>query len=604
MCGIVGVIGENSAHTTVLEGLKRLEYRGYDSAGIATPYNGNVQLRRMPGKLSALENLLQTNPLPAESTSAIGHTRWATHGAPTEQNAHPHTSNACTVVHNGIIENYLSIKELLKAETTFASETDTETIPALISHYLKQGMDELAAVSNMMHQVEGAFALGILFHNKTDMLVATRRAAPLAIGLGDGANYIASDPTALAGKTNRFIFLENDDIAILSADKVEIRRPDGKVVERSIRTIDLSSVLAGKNGYRHFMLKEIHEQPDIVANMVQRYIRADGTVNLPDMPFAMETLPQISLLACGTAYYACMTGKYIIEQLTGMSVNVDTASEFRYRNPPLLKNGLFVAVSQSGETADTLAALHYAREHGQHVLALTNTPNSTIGREADALIDFMAGTEISVASTKCFTGMLISMMLMGLHIAQRQGKDVRAQVQSLRELPSKIHEALSHADACEQLADSIHNATSMLYLGRGSLFPIAHEGAHKIKEIAYIHAEAYPAGDMKHGAIALVDENVPVMNLVHSADGLFDKMLSNIKEIEARHGKVIVCSDAAGLKKLGSHTYQTLTVPTADAFVAPVLHTMPLQLLAYYTAVRKGTDVDQPRNLAKSVTVE
>lgn len=606
MCGIVGVVGAKNPAPVVLEGLKRLEYRGYDSAGLASVANGQLAVRRSVGKIAALEETLNQQPLGDTRPVAIGHTRWATHGAPTETNAHPHQSGVCAVVHNGIIENYQDIRARLQKDgVTFHSETDSETLPALINKALDQGKTPFEAVADMVGVAEGAFAVGIVFENHPDLMMATRRSAPLVVGIGDGKNYVGSDPTALAPFTNKFIFLEDDDVAEITSAAVVIRRPNGEEVTRPVHTLDLSGALAGKAGHPHFMLKEIYEQPAVISRLLQTYVDAQsGTINLPDLPVAWDKIPQISFVACGTAYYACLAGKYLIEQQTGIPVQVDMASEFRYRQPPLAKGGLFVAVSQSGETADTLAALEHAQASGQHVLAVTNTPTSSIARAADAVLDLMADAEIAVASTKAFTAMVLSMQLISLVISQSQNKDLSIELKALRELPAKITETLALEGRLKEMAQQVKDAHSMFYLGRGSLFPLALEGALKIKEISYIHAEAYPSGEMKHGPIALIDKGFPIINLAASTDGLFEKTLSNMKEVQARGGFVVLITDAQGAKQGQDAAAATLALPAVPAFTLSILYAIPMQLLAYHVAVAKGTDVDQPRNLAKSVTVE
>jgi glucosamine--fructose-6-phosphate aminotransferase (isomerizing) len=612
MCGIVGVVGSTQAVQQVLEGLKRLEYRGYDSAGIATLEAAHIATRKAPGKITALEERLKTDPFHKPGGIAIGHTRWATHGEPSEKNAHPHACGSVAVVHNGIIENFQPLRKALKAAGhTFASETDTEVIPALINQLLQQGKDPLSAVQETVQRAEGAFALGIVFEGQEDLLIGTRRGAPLVVGLGEGCTYLGSDPLALAPFTEQFIFLEEDDIALLTPDKVEIYRPDGTLALRPQQRMDLGDALSGKAGYRHFMLKEIHEQPAVVGTLLETYLHpTTGRPTLPNLPCNPGAVPQINIVACGTAYYAGMVGKYYFEQLVGTPVNVDVASEFRYRQPPLLKGGLFIAVSQSGETADTLAALEYAKAQGQHIIVLTNTPTSSMARAADAVIELMAGPEIAVASTKAFMAMLTALALLALEAAHHKNMpapELATLAQVLRELPTKLTQALAMAPQLTSLAQDIMHASSMLYLGRGLLQPLAFEGALKMKEISYIHAEGAASGEMKHGPIALVDEDLPVVNLATTVDGLFDKTVSNMKEIEARRGRVILFTDAAALAKLDvdikSKAY-VFALPITHVFTAPMIFAIPLQLLAYDVAVAKGTDVDQPRNLAKSVTVE
>lgn len=606
MCGIVGSISKNSLKH-ILSGLTRLEYRGYDSAGIATLSNGTLEIRKAVGKLTNLQAKVEEDSHLSTADIAIGHSRWATHGVPSETNAHPHVVGQVAVVHNGIIENYQTLRNNLP-DINFQSDTDTEVIPALIHTYRQQGMDHTSAVQETVKNLEGAFACAILCADAPETLIATRRSAPLCIGLGQGENYIASDPLALAEQTNKFIFLEDDDIAVLTADKVEILRPDGTHALRQPEVIDVSGALAGKAGYKHFMLKEMHEQPAVVSQILSTYLTPDhSNLNLPPLPFQLHNVPQINIVACGTAYYAGMVSKYQFEQLARIPVNVDMASEFRYRQPPYVEGGLFIAVSQSGETADTLAALENAKAHGQHILVLTNSPNSSMARAADVVMKLLAGPEIAVASTKAFMAMVTTLALVALQAAHAKGESITAHLKALCTLPSKLEQTLAMAPQTEKLAQNIMHAPSMLYLGRGTLQPLAYEGALKMKEISYIHAEAYASGEMKHGPIALVDENLPVVNLATSTDKLFEKTISNMKEIEARRGQVILLTDAKGRETLDDSIKKSatiLTVPDAPALLTPMVFTVPLQLMAYHVAVAKGTDVDQPRNLAKSVTVE
>lgn len=611
MCGIVGISGDSKAVDHVISGLQRLEYRGYDSAGVATLDDNGLSVCKSPGKLQNLVDLVQAAPFKSPLPCAIGHTRWATHGEPTQLNAHPHIVGDVAVVHNGIIENFQQLRsELAQSGVTFQSETDTETIPALLNHYLHNGHDLLGAATATIKRLDGAFAVAALVKSDPGTLLAMRRGAPLVVGLGEGANYIASDPMALAELTNKFIYLEEDDIAIVDAEKITIYRPDGSIALRQTHTLDLSGVMAGKGGYKHFMLKEIHEQPAVVAKILESYVKPDNTLNIPDMPFNFKDVPQINIVACGTAYYAGMVGKYYFEQLAGIPVNVDVASEFRYRQPPYLPGGVFIAVSQSGETADTLAALEDAKANGQHIITLTNTPTSSMARASDVVLNLHAGPEIAVASTKAFTAMVLVLCLFALRAAKQTTPehDRAGYLQSLRELPAKLEQTLTLDSQIQVLAKSLSSqTTSMLYLGRGMLQPLAYEGALKMKEISYIHAEAYASGEMKHGPIALVDENLPVINLAVSSDPIFEKTVSNMKEVEARRGQVILFTDQAGKDKLDSDIAkkaQTILLPQVPPLTAPLVFSVPLQLLSYHVAIQKGTDVDQPRNLAKSVTVE
>jgi glucosamine--fructose-6-phosphate aminotransferase (isomerizing) len=610
MCGIVGVIGSKDASAQVIDGLKRLEYRGYDSSGIATVSKGETHVRKQPGKISRLEELLRTIPLPESCSLAIGHTRWATHGEPTEKNAHPHQMAKCTVVHNGIIENYLELRQdMQKKGTVFNSDTDSETIPALISFYREEGLSPLEAVQKTAKQISGAFALGIVFPDDEDMLIATRRSAPLVLGIGNGANYIASDPMAIAAFTNKFIFLENDDIAVLTKNDITIYLPDGSTVVRQPQIIDMNSAMSGKAGYRHFMLKEIHEQPAAINETLQAYLNSNHTEpELPKMPFDLGKVPHITLVACGTAFYAAAVAKNWIEEYAKIPVTVDVASEFRYRKAPMVKGGLCILVSQSGETADTLAALHYAREEDQHILSIVNAPNSSIARDSDVVLYTKAGQEIAVASTKAFTTQLALFALLTIEIARLKNtiteKEATELSHTLTELPTRMLGALDLEKTMKEIARQIMHASTAIYIGRGTMFTIALEGALKLKEISYIHAEGFAAGEMKHGPIALIDEDVPVITIAPYND-LFEKTISNMKEAEARRGQSILITDNKGATELGDSDDRTvIALPHVPAILQPIVFTIPVQLLSYYVAVLKGTDVDQPRNLAKSVTVE
>ena len=609
MCGIVGVIGDHKPVNVVVEGLKRLEYRGYDSSGVATLNQGKLELHRAVGKLAALEEKLQGVDLP-QSTLAIGHTRWATHGEPNEQNAHPHMADKCAVVHNGIIENFLPLREsLIKEGMAFKSDTDTETLPALITKYMQQGKSEVEATIATMNDIEGAFALGILFDKNSDMLIATRRGAPLVIGIGEGCNYIASDPMALATFTNKFIFLENDDVAILTPEGVKIIDTNMQELTRDVKMLDVSAALTGKGQYRHFMHKEIHEQGDVMSDTLVSFL--DSTrenIEFPEMPFDLKAITQVTIIACGTSYYAANVAKYWIEQMAKVAVNIDIASEFRYRQPPLVKGGLCIFISQSGETADTLAALHHVKAAGQHVLSIVNVPNSSIERDSDIVLHTKAGTEIGVASTKAFTTQLTVLALFALKLSTERGAlsaaEVTSHLHDMKELPARMGMLPELDKELQTVAGKLRHAVSALYLGRDSMFPIAMEGALKLKEISYIHAEGYAAGEMKHGPIALIDEELPVVVLAPSGR-LFEKNISNLQEVEARRGQTILITDKAGAAACTEHADRTVVVlPDMSEFLQPIFYTLPVQLLAYHVAVLKGTDVDQPRNLAKSVTVE
>lgn len=620
MCGIVGVAGNAKAQDIVLNGLARLEYRGYDSAGVAVSDGQSaIHVRKEVGKLEALRGMLQGQPLPATSL-AIGHTRWATHGVPSALNSHPHvnggmeTAAKVALVHNGIIENYLELRAELGAEGfSFASDTDTETLPCLLSRAIGQGKGLAEAARAVADQCRGSFAWVAMVEGQPDVLVATRRGAPLCVGLAKDGNYVASDPLALAGVCSKFVYLLDDDVAVVKPSGVEIFDKGGHVVDRPAKHLDLAAEMAGKQGYKHYMLKEIYEQPVVASGILEAYTK-DGEILL-ELPESMKSAPMVNIVACGTAYYAGMVGKYALEQVAGITVNVDMASEFRYRNPPYLKGGVMVVVSQSGETADTLAALEHAKEAGQTIVVLTNVTTSSMARAADVVIDLKAGREVAVASTKAFTAMVLVLELLALKLGRLRGtvsaEAEAGHVKDLRRLPLHLMNVLAESGHYEELAFKLADAKdpihSMLYLGRGWLTPIAYEGALKMKEISYIHAEAYASGEMKHGPIALVDATLPVVNIAASNDGLFEKTLSNMKEVEARKGQVILLTDTDGAALLDAETrakVTLLTVPTVPPLLLPLVMTVPLQILAYQTAVSKGTDVDQPRNLAKSVTVE
>ncbi len=610
MCGIVGVVGSTTAVNDVLEGLKRLEYRGYDSAGIATLSGKEVAVRKAVGKIKNLESLLLKQPFTNNLNIAIGHTRWATHGEPTTTNAHPHTANPVAVVHNGIIENYLGLRKNLQQQGfNFYSDTDTETLPALISKHIKEGKGELDAVLETVKEAEGAFAFAAIFESDADTLIATRRSAPLVVGVGQGQNYIGSDPIALAAYTSDFIFLENDDIALVTADSIKIYNPEGGLIERPVKTLDMDNTAATKGNYPHYMLKEIYEQPDVISKTLSAYLSEDLTdIIIPDLPIDLATVPQITIVACGTSWHAGLVGKYWLERYTRIPVNVDVASEFRYRNPPLAKGGVTLLISQSGETADSLAALEHIKENGQHVIAVVNVPESSIDREADVSFYTHAGPEISVASTKAFTTQLTVLALLTLKIAEQKGlmsKDEQLELlKALKELPNRMNIMDALSEQCKEVAQTFVGANSSLYLGRDIMYPLALEGALKLKEISYIHAEGLAAGEMKHGPIALIEKSVPVV-FASPYDKLFEKTLSNLKEVEARKGEVVLFTDFKGKEKAGENdTRRVITLPDIPEFIAPIMYSLPMQLLAYHTAVLKGTDVDQPRNLAKSVTVE
>jgi glucosamine--fructose-6-phosphate aminotransferase (isomerizing) len=607
MCGIIGIIGKNNVSQGLVEGLKQLEYRGYDSAGIATLHNGSITRQRAEGKLLNLINVLKSAPLPGDV--GIGHTRWATHGVPNEANAHPHATTKVAVVHNGIIENFQELKEELTAKGhVFASDTDTEAVVHLITAYLEDGLAPEQAVQKSLGHLQGAFALAIIFAGRHDLMIGARRGSPLAIGVGDGEMFLGSDAIALAHLTNKVMYLEDGDWAVLNRNGAEVFTEAGEAVSRPIKECEFTSAQVGKGGYAHFMLKEIYEQPQVIGDTLSGFINpADRTITLPDLPFDLSTITRLTLIACGTSFYACQTARYWIEQLARIPVDVDTASEFRYRNAPLVDGGAALFVSQSGETADTLAALRHAKANGQHILSIVNVPESTIARESDATLLTYAGPEVGVASTKAFTTQLVVLACLAIAMGRAKGTIDHAReahlVEALVEVPARALEVLNHDERLKELAHEVARARDVLYLGRGSCFPIAMEGALKLKEISYIHAEGYAAGEMKHGPIALIDKDVPVI-VIAPTDELFEKTASNMQEVIARGGRVIFMSDEPGVKKLGLLANATVALPQVDPFVAPILYAIPVQLLAYHTAVIKGTDVDQPRNLAKSVTVE
>ncbi|SNB51011.1 glutamine--fructose-6-phosphate transaminase [Arboricoccus pini] len=608
MCGIVGVIGQSEAAPLLLATLRRLEYRGYDSAGIATLVEGAIERRRAQGKLDRLAEQLELAPL--AGTTGIGHTRWATHGAPTEANAHPHMADGVAVVHNGIIENFAELRrELIAAGHCFATQTDTEVVPHLLSAALRRGVPPKEAALEAVRRLKGAFALAMLFEGRSDLLVAARRGAPLAIGYGEGEMFIGSDALALAPLTDRIQYLEEGDIAILSPHGCSIVDVDDRPVTREIQKTALSGALIGKGNHRHYMEKEIHEQPAVIGDTLRSFTDPSShRLALPDLPFDFahpET--RLQLVACGTAAYACMTARYWFEQLAGIPTSTDIASEYRYRDTPMTSRELGIFVSQSGETADTLAALRHVKAQGRPTLAIVNVAESTAAREADGMLRTLAGPEIGVASTKAFTTQLSTLACLAIGAARERGclaASREAQLmQAMDEIPARLLQVLDQDQVFRDIASMLAGAGYVLYLGRGAMYPIALEGALKLKEVSYIKAEGYAAGELKHGPIALVDEEVPVIAVAPS-DHLFEKTASNLQEVAARGGKVILFSDAAGIAAMGDLPVASVTLPAVDPFVAPILMSLPVQLLAYHTAVAKGTDVDQPRNLAKSVTVE
>ncbi len=606
MCGIVGILGNRPATPVIMETLHRLEYRGYDSAGIATLDEGKMQSRRAVGKLSELETLLAEQPL--SGTSGIGHTRWATHGAANVENAHPHRAGTVAVVHNGIIENFRELRdELTAGGVNFASDTDTEVVAQLCARYIAAGKTPVEAAAATLARLQGAFALGFLFEGEHDLMIAARRGSPLAIGHGTGEMFIGSDALALAPLTNRITYLEEGDWAVLTRAGAGVFDALGNPVERELRIVNVDQVMIDKGSYRHFMAKEIHEQPSVMAFALSHYLNPDRTaVSLPvDIDFS--GLDRLVLVACGTAFYACNVAKYWFEQIARIPVEIDVASEFRYREPPMSGREGAIFISQSGETADTLAALRYVRGKAAHVLAVVNVPESSISREADASLQIMAGPEISVASTKAFTCQLS--VLATLAIAAARQRDVIDAVEETRLVkaltgaPQLVAQAIRQEPAMEAASRDLAKARDILFLGRGPLFPLALEGALKLKELSYIHAEGYPSGELKHGPIALIDDSVPVIVFAPS-DDLFDKTVSNMEEVMARGGKVLLITDEQGAAAASHGTWRTIVLPASDPFVAPMVYAVPAQLLAYHTALEKGTDVDQPRNLAKSVTVE
>ncbi len=607
MCGIVGVIGQRRAAPLILDSLRRLEYRGYDSAGIATLVNGHIERRRAEGKLGNLAAALDRAPLPG--TTGIGHTRWATHGAPTESNAHPHGTARVSVVHNGIIENHAELRsELEAAGQEFTTETDTETVAQLVDLNLQRGMAPIEAAGAAFRRLEGAYALAMIFSGHPELIVGAQHGAPLAVGYGEDEMFVGSDGLALAPLTQRIAYLSDGDWTVVDRQGARFYGPDGAEVQREVKLTRLTGSAIGKGNFRHFMEKELHEHPAVIGDTLHRMVNpATRAVALPELPFDFATLPRITISACGSAFYASLVGRWWFEAIAQIQTDVDVASEFRYRTPPLARGGLGILVSQSGETADTMAALRYMQEQGQHVLSIVNVPESSMARASDAVLETVAGPEVSVASTKAFTVQLAVLACLAIAAGRARGAisagQEAAMTAALLEVPSRAAEVLERHDEIKALAHRVAQARDVLYLGRGNCFPIAMEGALKLKEISYIHAEGYAAGEMKHGPIALIDKDVPVIAIVPSGP-LFEKTASNLQEAAARGGQVMVFSDAAGAAKLRGIAAQTIVLPAVDPFVAPILYAIPVQLLAYHVAVLKGTDVDQPRNLAKSVTVE
>ena len=607
MCGIIGIVGNNPATPRLLEALKRLEYRGYDSAGIATLVDSGIDRRRAEGKLVNLDARITEAPL--FGTTGIGHTRWATHGIPNEQNAHPHATDKVAIVHNGIIENFAELRaEAASAGCNLASETDTEVIAHLVTLQLNKGLSPKDAVFHTLQRLQGAFGLGFIFAGEHDLMIAARQGSPLALGFGDDEMYLGSDALALAPLTNRILYMQDGDWAVLTSNSADVYDAEGNPVERPIRLTELSGAAIGKGGYDHFMLKEIYEQPQVIGDTLHSLVNpAERRIIMPDTDVDLSKAERLTLIACGTSYYACMTAKYWFESLARIPVEVDIASEYRYRDTVPSENGAAVFISQSGETIDTLAALRHAKSMGQKILSIVNVLESAIARESDAVLQTLAGPEIGVASTKAFTTQLTVLACLAVATAEARGtitqKEVGDIVGALTEIPARAAEVLNHDDAIRALAVSIAEARDVLYLGRGTNYPIALEGALKLKEISYTHAEGYAAGEMKHGPIALIDKDVPII-CIAPTDKLFEKTVSNIMEVRARGGRVIVFSDSAGAERLREHAEAVIALPSVNTLVSSILYAIPVQLLAYHVAVIKGTDVDQPRNLAKSVTVE
>ena len=607
MCGIVGVLGKHEAAPLLVEALKRLEYRGYDSAGIATVNDGKLERRRAIGKLVNLSDLLVHNPLAGKS--GIGHTRWATHGAPSVKNAHPHQAGDVTVVHNGIIENFMELRaELNNNKIKCETDTDTEVVALLAKYYLNQGLSPAESVKKTISRLSGAFALAFLFDGEDDLMLVARRGSPLAIGHGDGEVYIGSDAIAMAHLTSKITYLDEGDFAQLSRKNIQIEDINGTIVNREVKNIDGSSIAIDKAGYKHFMAKEIAEQPLTLAKTIKNYLDEDAEqIRLPKNDIKLANIDCLTMVACGTAFYAALTAKYWFEKIARIKVEVDVASEFRYREPPVTKETTAIFVSQSGETADTLAALRYMSSQNAKIISVVNVPESSIARESDLVLPLYVGPEIGVASTKAFTAQLTVLALLALKIAKTKNVITEAQyciyLEELKVIPELINQTLSIESNIQKIAAELVSSQDVIFLGRGAMYPLAMEGALKLKEISYIHAEGYPSGELKHGPIALIDKNVPVV-VIAPMDSLFDKSVSNMQEVMARSGKILLISCSKGLDKASQGTWATIVMPTIPEFIAPIIYAVPMQLLAYHTALAKGTDADQPRNLAKSVTVE
>jgi glucosamine--fructose-6-phosphate aminotransferase (isomerizing) len=608
MCGIIGILGREPVAPLMVDALKRLEYRGYDSAGVATLEHGHLARRRAEGKLKNLEQRLGREPL--AGTIGIGHTRWATHGRPTENNAHPHATDRVAVVHNGIIENFNELRhELTAGGARFSTETDTEVIAHLVTSELQKGLAPIAAVAAALPRLAGAFALAFLFEGEENLLVGARRGSPLAVGYGDGEMYLGSDAIALAPFTDSISYLDDGDWVVVRREGAQVHDAAGRAVSRAVQKSNASALLVDKGNHRHFMAKEIHEQPEVVGHTLAHYIdMAAGRIALPArLGFDFRDIKRMTISACGTAYYSGLVGKYWFERFARLPVEIDVASEFRYRESPFDPGNLAVFVSQSGETADTLATLRYAREQKQHVLSVVNVATSTIARESDVVMPTLAGPEIGVASTKAFTCQLATLACLAIAAGRARGvlgeEDEQRLVRALIEVPRHMAEALALEPAIEKLARDLAKSRDVLYLGRGTSFPLALEGALKLKEISYIHAEGYAAGELKHGPIALIDETMPVI-VIAPHDRVFDKTVSNMQEVAARGGRIILITDPKGAREATVESLVTLRLPEMPATVTPLVYAVPVQLIAYHTAVIMGTDVDQPRNLAKSVTVE
>jgi glucosamine--fructose-6-phosphate aminotransferase (isomerizing) len=609
MCGIIGYVGKDAAVPILIEGLKKLEYRGYDSSGVAVLQGGKFEVRRAVGKLQNLETLLRGESL--TGAIGVGHVRWATHGRPSEENAHPHRAGSVVVVHNGIIENYTALKKELSAKGhTFRSETDTEVIAHLIDSIAQKGAPLDQAVRETTSRLQGAYAIAVIDERSPDVVVGARKGSPLVVGLGQGEFFLASDIPAILHRTRDVLFLNDDEMAVLSKEGVRLTDLSGREISREITRVMWNPIMAEKGGYRHFMLKEIYEQPRAIMDTIRgRISQETGVIHLEEMGPVSEQLREVKkifIVACGTSWHAGLVGKYMIEELACIPTEVDIASEFRYRCPLVGKGHLFIAITQSGETADTLAAMREAKKKGATVIAICNVVGSTASREADGVVYTHAGPEIGVASTKAFTAQLTALYLMGLFFAELRGAltsdDVKKRLVDLVHVPTLVERCLEEDAGIEQIAKRYFKANDFLYLGRGPNFPVALEGALKLKEISYIHAEGYPGGEMKHGPIALIDENMPIVVLA-GKNGVYDKILANIQEVKARSGIVIALA-TAGDAEIGKIADHVIPVPATNQLLMPILMSVPLQLLAYYIAVLRGADVDQPRNLAKSVTVE